>query len=171
MNRRPNANEFNPYYQTYVGKVGEGNILSILEQQEAEMASFYESIPEDRWEYRYAEGKWTPKEVLLHIIDAERVFSYRALRVGRADTTPMPGFDQDPYVETSAANDRTPASLIAEYRAVRQATLALFKNLPASAWDQLGTASDSPISPLALACIIAGHEIHHSMITKERYLV
>lgn len=171
MNRRPNANEFNPYYQTYVGKVGEGNILSILEQQEAEMASFYESIPEDRWEYRYAEGKWTPKEVLLHIIDAERVFSYRALRVGRADTTPMPGFDQDPYVETSAANDRTPASLIAEYRAVRQATLALFKNLPASAWDQLGTASDSPISPLALAYIIAGHEIHHSMITKERYLV
>ena len=171
MNRRPNANEFNPYYQTYVGKVGEGNILSILEQQEAEMASFYESIPEDRWEYRYAEGKWTPKEVLLHIIDAERVFSYRALRVGRDDTTPMPGFDQDPYVETSAANDRTPASLIAEYRAVRQATLALFKNLPASAWDQLGTASDSPISPLALAYIIAGHEIHHSMITKERYLV
>ena len=171
MNRRPNANEFNPYYQTYVGKVGEGNILSILEQQEAEMASFYESIPEDRWEYRYAEGKWTPKEVLLHIIDAERVFSYRALRVGRADTTPMPGFDQDPYVDTSAANDRTPASLIAEYRAVRQATLALFKNLPASAWDQLGTASDSPISPLALAYIIAGHEIHHSMITKERYLV
>ena len=170
MNRRPNANEFNPYYQTYVGKVGEGNILSILEQQEAEMASFYESIPEDRWEYRYAEGKWTPKEVLLHIIDAERVFSYRDLRVGRADSTAMPGFDQDPYVETSAANDRTPASLIAEYRAVRQATLALFKNLPASAWDQLGTASDSPISPLALPYIIAGHEIHHSMITKERYL-
>ncbi len=171
MNRRPNANEYNPYYETYVGKVGDGNILSILERQETEMVSFYESIPTDRWEYRYAEGKWTPKEVLLHIIDAERVFSYRALRVGRADATPMPGFNQDPYVETSAANDRTPASLIAEYQAVRQATLALFKNLPASAWDQLGTASDSPVSPLALAYIIAGHEIHHSIITKERYLV
>ena len=171
MNRRPNANEYNPYYETYVGKVGEGNILSILEQQEVEMVNFYESIPADRWEYRYAEGKWTPKEVLLHIIDAERVFSYRALRVGRADATPMPGFSQDPYVETSAANDRTPASLIAEYRAVRQATLALFKNLPDSAWEQLGTASDSPVSALALAYIIAGHEIHHSIITKERYLV
>lgn len=171
MNRRPNANEYNPYYETYVGKVGEGNILSVLEQQEAEMVSFYESIPADRWEYRYAEGKWTQKEVLLHIIDAERVFSYRALRVGRADTTPLPGFNQDPYVETSGANDRTPASLIAEYRAVRQATLALFKNLPDSAWAQLGTASDSPVSALALAYIIAGHEIHHSFITKERYLV
>ncbi|MBX2873419.1 MAG: DinB family protein [Saprospiraceae bacterium] len=171
MNRRPSSSEYNPYYETYIGKVGEGNILTILEQQEVEMVSLYESIPADRWEYRYAEGKWTSKEVLLHIIDAERIFVYRALRVGRADATPLPGFTQDPYVESSAANDRSPASLIAEYRAVRQATLALFKNLPASAWEQIGTASDSPVSPLALAYMIAGHELHHAKITKERYLV
>lgn len=171
MDRRPNSEEYNPYYGTYIGKVGEGNILSILEQQEEEMVSFYESIPVDRWEYRYDEGKWTLKEVLLHIIDAERVFAYRALRVGRGDMTAMPGFDQNPYVDSSAANDRSPASLIAEYRAVRQATLQLFGNLPAAAWEQKGTASDSPISTLALAYIIAGHEIHHSKITKERYLV
>lgn len=170
MHRRPNPAEYNSYYETYVGKVGEGNILSILERQEVEMATFYESIPDEKWEYRYDIGKWTPKEVLLHIIDAERVFAYRALRVGRGDTTPLPGFSQDPYVDASAANDRSPASLIAEYRTVRQASLQLFKNLPAPAWEQKGTASDSPITALALAYIIAGHEIHHAQITKERYL-
>lgn len=170
MNRRPNPEEYNPYYETYVGKVGEGAILAILAQQESSMTAFYENLPADKWEYRYETGKWTPKEVLLHVIDAERVFAYRALRVGRADTTPLPGFSQDPYVASSAANERSPESLIAEYRSVRQATLALFNNLPAAAWEQQGTASDSPISVLALAYIIAGHEIHHSQITKERYL-
>lgn len=170
MDRRPSANEYNPYYETYVGKVGEGPILSTLSQQGADIAVFFRNLPADRWDYSYADGKWTIKEVLLHIIDTERVFIYRALRVGRKDSTPLPGFDQDPYVITSEANSRTPESLIAEFEAVRAASLQLFSHLPADAWEQMGTASDSPITPLALAYIIAGHELHHIEIIKERYM-
>ncbi len=170
MNRRPNANEYNPYYETYVGKVGEGPILSLLSQQGVAIAAFFQNLPADRWDYSYADGKWTIKEMLLHIIDTERIFIYRALRVGRKDSTPLPGFDQDPYVIASGANSRTAESLMAEYEAVRAASLQLFNHLPADAWEQMGTASDSPITPLALAYIIAGHELHHIKIIKERYL-
>lgn len=170
MDRRPNANEYNPYYETYVGKVGEGNIQTILSQQAQDIAAFFRGLSAERWDYRYAEDKWTIKEVLLHIIDTERIFAYRALRVGRGDSTPLPGFDQDPYVITSGANARTAESLVAEFEAVRAASLALFKHLPAKAWEELGTASDSPTTPLALAYIIAGHELHHVKIIKERYL-
>ncbi len=108
--------------------------------------------------------------MLLHIIDTERIFAYRALRVGRGDSTPLPGFDQDPYVITSGGNARTAESLVAEFEVVRAASLALFKHLPAKAWEEMGTASDSPTTPLAIAYIIAGHELHHVKIIKERYL-
>lgn len=170
MDRRPSANEYHPYYETYVGKVGEGPILSILSQQEVDIADFFRNLPADRWDYRYADGKWTIKEVLLHIIDTERIFSYRALRVGRKDSIPLPGYEQDPYVISSGANSRTPESLIAEFETVRAASLQLFNHLPADAWEQMGTASDSSITPLALAYIIAGHELHHVKIIKERYM-
>ncbi|MEZ5042209.1 MAG: DinB family protein [Saprospiraceae bacterium] len=170
MKKRPESNEYNPYYETYIGKVGDGDILSILSQQSKTIPAFFQGLAAKHWDYRYANDKWTIKEVLLHIIDAERVFAYRALRVGRHDTTPLPGFDQDPFVLYSNANERSPASLLAEYAAVREASLQLFANLPADAWEQLGRASDSPISPLALAYIIAGHEVHHVKIIKERYL-
>lgn len=170
MQKRPETNTYHPYYGTYVGKVGAGDILSILTQQGQDIPTFFKQVPKDRWEYRYAEGKWTIKEVLLHLIDAERVFAYRALRVGRKDETPLPGFEQNPYVVHSGANERSPESLLKEYESVRQATLQLFSNLPSEAWDQMGTASDAPISPLALAYIIAGHELHHVAIIRERYL-
>lgn len=170
MDRRPNANEYNPYYETYVGKVGEGNILAILSQQKQDIAAFFRGLSAERWDYRYAEDKWTIKEVLLHIIDTERIFAYRALRIGRGDSTPLPGYEQDPYVIKSGAQARTAASLVAEFEAVRAASLALFNHLSEDAWEELGTASDSPTTPLALAYIIAGHELHHVKIIKERYL-
>jgi uncharacterized damage-inducible protein DinB len=118
----------------------------------------------------YAAGKWTLKEVLLHIADAERVFSYRMLRIGRGDTTPLAGFDQDPWVVTSHANDRSLSSLLHEYQAVREATLVLADSLSSEAWLRTGTASDHPISARALGYICAGHELHHVQLIQERYV-
>ena len=102
--KRPSEQEYNPYYGGYVAQVPNGDIIQILEEQLASYLAFYQSIPASKWDYAYAPGKWTIKELLLHLLDSERVFSYRALRVARGDSTPMPGFDQDLYVPNSKAN-------------------------------------------------------------------
>lgn len=167
---RPTADEYTPYYGTYVGKVPEGDVRELLRSQEPQMVELISSYSEERASTGYGPGKWTLKEVLLHISDAERVFSYRLLRIGRGDTTPLPGFDQDPWVLTSGANSRSLVTLLAEYRAVRAATLALADSLSSEAWLRTGTASDHPISARALGYICAGHEIHHMQLIRERYV-
>jgi hypothetical protein len=119
--------------------------------------------------HAYAPGRWTVKEVIGHIADTERVMAYRALRIARGDRTPLPGFEQDPYVAVAELNDRPLPELLAELAAVRAATVALFTGIPTAAWTRMGTASDAPCSVRALAYIIAGHELHHRALLHERY--
>ncbi len=161
--------EYNPYYLTYLKKT-EGLSLDSLVENFDKVLQFLQDIPQDKQEYRYAEGKWTIKEVVLHLIDTERIFSYRALRIARQDQTPMPGFDQDQYVAPSKANHRTFQSLLKEYIAVKTATITLFESFDQEMLTQIGTASNHPISVRAMGFIIMGHENHHCEIIKERYL-
>jgi uncharacterized damage-inducible protein DinB len=167
---RPEADEYTPYYGTYVGKVPDGDICDLLRSQLPKTVELISSFSEEKASKGYGPGKWTLKEVLLHISDAERVFAYRLLRIGRGDTTPLSGFDQDPWVLTSHANERSLPSLLAEFQAVRAATLALVDSLSAEAWLRKGTASDKTISARALGYICVGHELHHVQLIHERYV-
>lgn len=167
--RRPNADEYGQFYQGYISHVEGDDLLAILTKNKTEVANFFHNLPAEKWDYAYAPGKWTPKDVLLHLIDGERVFSYRALRISRGDVTALPGFDQDVFAKNANANGRTPASLLDEYEAVRECTLLLYRQIGDEAADRIGTASGYPASPLAIGYIIAGHELHHLRIIKERY--
>ena len=168
---RPAANESAPYYHGYIDQVKYDDAMEGLEVQYFTAIEFFKSIPEEKWDYRYQDGKWTIKEVILHVIDAERIFAYRALRIARNDATPLPGFDQDIYVPESNAENRSANSIIEEYKTVREATHSLFINMSNEAISRIGTASDNPISPRALAWILLGHEQHHISVIKERYFI
>lgn len=167
---RPGADEYNPYYARYIERVPQGDILQILRTQIEPTAELLLSAPAERHDWAYAPGKWTLKEVVGHLCDVERVMTYRALRFGRADETPVPGFDENAYVPAAGFGARTMESLVAELVAVRQATLALLSGLPAAAWTRVGLANNHPVSVRALACIVAGHELHHRAGIQERYL-
>lgn len=168
--RRPEMEEIPEYYQNYVSQVEGNEIEFILDSAFRESLAFWELLPEKKWDYQYAPEKWTIKEVLLHIIDTERIFAYRILRISRGDTTPLAGFDQDMFVPNSNASNRSVSSLIAEYKAVREATIQLIRNFTPEMWENKGTASDATFSPLTIAFITAGHEVHHLRIIRERYL-
>jgi uncharacterized damage-inducible protein DinB len=167
---RPVAGDYNPYYDRYISKVPDGDIVQTLSSQLATTVKFLEAIPESKGDHRYAAGKWSVKEVILHVIDGERIFAYRALRIARGDTTPLPSFEQDDYVPMSGANERTVRDLAEEFADVRRASLALFRHLDDEAMSRRGTASNSPVTPRALAYIIAGHETHHVQLLRELYL-
>ena len=167
---RPDSSEYSPYYASYVAKVPDGDLLRTLEANIEETMSLLTAVPEAKGNFTYAPGKWTLKEVVGHLSDAERVFSYRALRIARGDTIPLPGFDQQAWAPNAAANSRTLADLLGELRVVRASTLALLRHLPPESVGRVGTASDTPVSVRALAWIIAGHERHHLGIIRERYL-
>lgn len=166
---RPTEGEFNPYYGKYIGLVPEGDILAVLRANGETLRAAIDAIPEARGSHAYAEGKWTVKTVLSHLCDAERIFSYRALRIGRGDATPLASFDENAYAATCNSDARTVAEVGAELRAVRAATVLLLESLPDDAWTRRGVASDSPVSVRALAYIIAGHTLHHLAILHERY--
>jgi hypothetical protein len=167
---RPGPDEYAAALSDYVDGIGEHeDILAVLTGQLDRILAWLGAQPEERGDYRYAPGKWSIKEIVGHLCDTERVWAYRALRIGRGDTTPLPGFDDQSYVPEVRAGERTLASLASEWGDVRRATLSLFLNLPAAAWDRRGTASDSPISVRALAYIIAGHVGHHFEVLEERY--
>lgn len=167
---RPATDEYASYYEKYVSLVPEADIVQTLERQAEETLTLLRSIDEERAASRYDAGKWSVKQVVGHITDGERVFAYRALRFARGDQTPLPGFDQDDFMRDANFDARTLASLTEEYESVRAATLSLLRSLDASAWQRRGTASDNPVSVRALAHIIAGHELHHVNILRERYL-
>lgn len=169
--RKPASDEYAPFYQNYVNAVETDDIVAFLEKQKAEVPYFLHEVVWEKWELAYAPDKWTLAEAVLHMIDAERIFAYRALRIARGDTTPMPGFEQNQYVPNSGAMSRTPASIMDEFAAVREASIHLFKNFTDEMWERRGTASDAEVSVLALAYIIAGHTAHHLKIIRERYLV
>jgi hypothetical protein len=166
----PAEREYNPYYDKYISLIIEPNIIYVLESQCAEIEETYGTLPDERGAYSYAEGKWTIKESLSHLIDAERIFAYRALRISRGDETPMEGFEQDGYIENSHANERSFADLKDELLECRKANLRQFRNLKDGDWKRLGTASGSPVSVRALAYMMAGHIRHHFAIHRERYL-
>ena len=162
--------EFNSYYAPYVNLVESKDIIVSLEKSFEETLSFYSSIPEDKWLYSYAEGKWTINEVVQHLLDTERVFAYRALCFSRKDIIELPGFDQDEYLINSNANSRSKESIIEEYESVRNATITLFKSFSEEMLIQIGLASNSPLSVRAAGYIIIGHEKHHCNVIKDNYL-
>ena len=167
---KPQPGEFNPYYERYISLVPDGDIVQSLESQWTETRSLLSAIPEERGVYRYAPGKWSIKEVLGHLTDAERIFAYRALRIGRADMTPLSSFEQDDYVRNGNFDAVSLSSLIEEFTALRRSTVLLFEHLQPEACTRTGTANSSPISVRALAWIIAGHELHHRSVLMEKYL-
>ena len=168
---RPETTEFDPYYNTYISLVDGNEVLPILDAQPAEIRALFANVPEEKGTFAYAEGKWTIKELLSHLIDAERMFAYRTLRVSRGDRTPIEGFEQDGYIENSNANNRPFAELLDEFDLQRRSNMLLFNNLSDEASKRMGTANEKEISTRALVYCMAGHIRHHIGILKERYLV
>jgi hypothetical protein len=168
--RRPETDEYPPSMAGYVGRIPAGaDILAFLATQRERMSARLAGVPEAFGEHRYQPGKWSVKEVIGHLSDTERVFAYRALRIARADATPLAVFDDKAYVRELHAGERSLASMVTEWSASREATLALFTNLPEAAWARRGTAGDAPVSVRALAYITAGHTDHHLEIFGSRY--
>lgn len=165
----PKAGEYAPYYAGYVSLAPGGDLLAHLERQGGETAAAVRALTPAQAELRYAPGKWSALEVVGHLADSERVFAYRALRIGRGDATPLAGFDQDAYVPEGRFDGRPAVALAEEFESVRRATLTLLRGLPAEAWMRRGTANDKPVTVRALAYILAGHELHHLGILRSRY--
>jgi hypothetical protein len=167
---RPETNEFAPYYNNYVSVVEDDNVLAMLDEQSAELRAIFLQVPEEKGAFAYEPGKWTIKEVLSHLIDGERMFAYRVLRISRGDETPIEGFEQDDYIENSNANNRPFAELLEEFDLQRRSNMILLNNISEADSKRTGTASGKPISVRALAYIMAGHVRHHVNILKDRYL-
>ena len=166
---RPSPGDHAEYLGAYVALVPDGPILETLATQIEETAALLTAAGEERGDHRYAPGKWSVKEVVAHLADTERVFAYRALRFGRGDATPLPGFEQDDWVPSAACGERSLAGLVAELRQVRAASLALFGGFVEEAWARRGTAAAAGIVVSAFPWIIAGHELHHRRVLSERY--
>ena len=165
------SNEFDEYYLNYLNLVpSETELISGLKEDQKMVIDYFSSIPKDKLEFRYQPEKWTIKEVLQHIIDTERIFTYRLLRIARKDTTPLAGFDQDIYVDPSEANNKSINNLIEEFSATRLYTINLVNSISDENLKNLGTASDSPVSARSCAFILLGHSVWHINIIKERYL-
>ena len=166
---RPESSEYADFYANYISKVPGSDVLGVLESQRLQMLQLFAGRSERDGSFRYAPGKWTVKEVLGHITDTERIFSYRALRIARGDQTPLPGFEQDDYVRSGAFGDRTLAGLAEEFGAVRTASVSLLRSFNEEAWSRRGVASQKEVTVRALGFMIAGHQIHHRIILEERY--
>ncbi len=169
MNKRPVVGDYAPFYQNYIDQVPVGNLLEILTENTQRFVTKLQEISNTQWDYSYQAGKWTVKEIIVHIIDTERIMSYRALRVARGDATPLPGFEQDDYVQNMNISHRQPSSIIQEFNAVRASTTTLFENMESNVWNNRGVASGHPITVNALAYIIIGHVYHHLQVLKEKY--
>lgn len=168
---KPEDGEFPPYASMYIQLLpGDGLLLKHLQDNFVTTKKLILSLPEQKLTYRYAENKWTIKEILVHIIDDERIYAYRALRFARNDKTALPGFEQDDYALYSRANERSIENILEEYEAVRNATIALFNGLPEDSFLRMGTANNNKATVRALAYHLAGHELHHINIIKEKYL-
>lgn len=168
---KPQAHQQPDWGSVYIDKLPEdGMVMQHLLNGQQELFSLIREFSDEQLLFAYAEGKWTIKESLVHLMDAERVFAYRALAMARNDKTPLPGFDHNAYVPNSFANDRTKDSLLNEYRELRNSTLAFFHGLADEALDQVGEANGQPFSARALVYMIAGHERHHIALLRERYI-
>lgn len=166
---RPAQDEFAPYYAPYVAAVPDGDVTRTLAHQGDSFLARLKDQSEAQANHAYAEGKWTVKQVVQHITDAERIFAYRMLRIARGDATPLSSFDENAYAAAGGANDRPLDTLLGEYAAVRGATLALLRWMPEDAWTRRGTASGKEVSVRGLAWITAGHAMHHERMLVEKY--
>lgn len=167
---KPGPDEYDPYYSKYISLVPETDIRNAFASQPRELRSALNGVDDDRGTYAYADGKWTIKEVLSHLIDGERIFAYRMLRISRGDETPIEGFEQDGYIENSNANNRRFSELLDEFELSRKANTLMLNNLDETGLARIGTASGLPVSVRALANIAIGHVRHHVAILNERYL-
>lgn len=170
MITKPAAGEYSAFNATYINMVGDQDVLDLLIRSKKNTHVMFSNIPVHKEEHAYAEGKWTIKEVVAHMIDTERIFAYRLLAIARGEKQPLPGFEQDDYAQLSFANDRVLDDLADEFRTVRETTLYLVQNLKEQQLTTIGTASNNPVSVRALIYMIAGHEQYHLRILKERYL-
>lgn len=167
---RPERNEYDPYYEKYVTLVANDDIVGTLAAQPTHLQDLLTGLPEEKGSFAYADGKWSIKELLGHLIDGERMFAYRLFRISRGDETPIEGFEQDGYIENAYSNRRSFADLLEEFSLLRRANLMLVKNLTDEGWSRTGTANNVKITSRALIYIMAGHIEHHLGILKERYL-
>ncbi len=163
-------NEYNPHYKNYISMLGNVNLIEILRTSSEELLEMFKDLSEEKMVFCYDEGKWSLKELLQHLIDTERIMSYRALRFSRNDATELPGFNEDWYVKYSNGNDRNSNDLIDEFTCTRRASISLFKSFSDEMLLLSGTANGSDMTVRALGFIIAGHQMHHLKVIKERYL-
>jgi len=163
--------EYAPHYANYISQVsGAYNLTEELEISIHRFIKFVQEIPLDKHEFRYAEGKWTIKQIILHLMDAERIFAYRALRFARNDKTALPGFEENDYAAIAPAEERSIMSLLTEFSAIRHANILMFKSFSEVELLRIGTASENEMSVRALGFVIIGHQNHHQRIFEERYL-
>ena len=168
---RPSKLAYGEYYATYISLVKEDDVHKALTNSVTRSKEFWSSLTEEQGTFRYAENKWSIKELLQHIIDTERIFSYRALAFARGETGALPGYDENEYADASLADERKLSDLMQELSVVRQSTLHLFNSFSSENLDKIGEASNAPLSARAAGFIIVGHEIHHMNVLSERYLV
>jgi len=168
--KRPVEGEFIPYQITYLNHVPEGDLIALMRKNIDETAAFLISLPEEKLEFRYAEGKWSIKDVLQHLIDCERIMCYRALRFARKDKAPLAGFEENDYATNANTNERDFVDMVREFIAVRAGTVYMFRSFNDEILTFAGQANNSNVTVNALAYVIAGHEMHHINIIKERYL-
>lgn len=168
--QRPEQNEYHEFNEGYVSLVNETDIVAAFESQLDEMRAIFSSISEEKSTFAYAEGKWTIKDLVGHLIDGERIFGYRALRISRGDETPIEGFEQDDYVANAPFNDYKFSDLVEEFEHSRKASILFFKHLKENDWTRMGTTNNNPVSVRAIAYIMVGHVRHHANVLRERYL-
>lgn len=159
------------YYHRYINKVTQKDLVPALEEHVLSTHSFFSSIPEERWDYRYAEGKWSIRDILQHLIDAERIFGFRALAFARQDKTHIPGFNENAYAEVSEASRRSKADLLEEWQLVTRSHLKLFQSFSEAQLESEGIANEASIYVRGIGFIFCGHALHHIGVIKERYLV
>lgn len=165
----PDPSEYDPYYAGYVARCVPPDPVSELKRQGASIVARLSSLGEERSRFRYAPGKWSIQEVLGHVIDAERIFTCRALRISRNDRTPLPGFEQDDYIRFGPWERIPPSDVLREFTCVREASVLLFQGLDETAWNRRGTASGYEVTVRALAYITAGHAAHHLRVLEQKY--
>jgi DinB superfamily len=167
--KRPSDGDYVSFYAGYIKNVSDDAIKAFSDQLHTTNV-FFKSIPEDKIDYRYAEGKWSIKEIVGHLIDNERVMSYRALAISRNEKQSLPGFDENDYIRESNYSKRNYSDLVEELKKVRESNILMFKNFSEEILDRRGVANNSEVTVRAILFIIAGHELHHINIIKERYL-
>ncbi len=166
---RPPATEYDPYYGRYIDRVRSGEVIQALSEQVLEIGGFIASLDPPMADHRYAPGKWTVRQVVRHVLDTERIFATRALRIARGESQPLPGFDENAYAEESKEERRSLSELSDEFAQLRLSNLRLFEGFTDAAWGRVGNANGSPISVRAIAWILAGHADHHLGVLRERY--